>query len=230
MKKYKNVVTLALFLIIVPLIIVIGALLFKQRYYAFVCFMVAIISCAPFFYAFERTEATSKELAVISVMIAISVCGRFVFAFIPGFKPITAITVIAAIYLGKESGFVIGSLSAVVSNFYFGQGPWTSFQMFAWGFIGLGAGVFSQILKKSKAALCIYGALSGIAFSLMMDVWTTLWVDGTFNLQRYIALAVSALPFTAEYAISNVIFLLILSNPIGEKLERIKTKYGLFVV
>lgn len=35
-------------------------------------------------------------------------------------------------------------------------------------------------------------------------------------------------PVALEYAVSNVVFLLLLARPIGEKLERIKTKYGLF--
>lgn len=65
-------------------------------------------------------------------------------------------------------------------------------------------------------------------FSLLMDIWTVLWADGVFNLSRYSAAVISALPVTAEYAISNVIFLLIMAKPIGEKLERIKKKYGLF--
>ncbi len=70
--------------------------------------------------------------------------------------------------------------------------------------------------------------MAGILFSMLMDVWTTLWVDGRFLLSRYLASVALALPFTVEYAVSNVIFLLLLTKPIGEKLERIKTKYGLF--
>ncbi|MBQ7132378.1 MAG: ECF transporter S component [Oscillospiraceae bacterium] len=230
MNRRKNVATFVLLAIAIPFVVIVGALVFKERYYAFVSLCVAFLSCIPLFYAFERRESSSKELAVLAVMIAISVCGRFIFSFLPGFKPVTAITVICAVYLGKEAGFVVGSLSAVVSNFYFGQGPWTPFQMFAWGFLGFIAGLLCSPLKKSRAALCIYGAFAGIAFSLLMDVWATLWADGAFNLQRYAALAVSAIPLTVEYVVSNVIFLLLLSNPIGEKLERIKNKYGLFAV
>jgi len=63
-----------------------------------------------------------------------------------------------------------------------------------------------------------------------MDIWTTLWADGGFNIARYLASAVTALPITATYAISNIIFLLLLSKPFGRKLNRLKTKYGLFTV
>lgn len=177
----------------------------------------------------NRKGISSRELAVLAVMIAISVVGRFVFAWLPGFKPVTAITVIAAIWLGKGSGFVVGAMSAVVSNFYFGQGPWTPFQMLAWGLIGFLAGIFGKSFRKNKILLCLLGAFAGVFYSLTMDIWTTLWVDGTFLVSRYLALVVSALPVTIEYAVSNVIFLWILNKPIGEKLERIKKKYGLFV-
>ena len=101
--------------------------------------------------------------------------------------------------------------------------------MLAWGLIGFSAGVLAGPMRKSRAALCVFGAAAGVMFSLLMDIWTVLWADGTFNLARYAAAVVSALPVTTEYAVSNVIFLLILANPIGEKLERMKKKYGLFV-
>lgn len=229
MKKTRVFLTVFLYLLAIPAAIAVGALLFKEKFYAWISLIIAILACLPLFYSFEYKENTSKEIAVLAVIIAISVAGRFVFAWLPGFKPVTAITVIAAIWLGKESGFTIGCLTALVSNFYFGQGPWTPFQMFAWGMLGFLAGLLSKPLKKSRILLLIYGVFAGIAYSFTMDVWTTLWTDGTFNLSRYIAFVTAALPITAEYAISNLIFLLILTKPIGEKLKRIKTKYGLFV-
>ena len=230
MSKQKNSITVCLLLLLIPAVVVLGAVIFKEKYYAWISLCVAVLSCIPLFYSFERRESSSKELTVLAVMIAISAAGRFIFAWLPGFKPITAITVIVAIWLGKEAGFVVGSLSAVVSNFYFGQGPWTPFQMFSWGLLGFLAGLLARPMRKNKIILCFFGALAGVMFSITMDVWTTLWSDGTFNLSRYGASVISALPVTVEYAVSNVIFLLLLSKPIGEKLERIKKKYGLFAV
>lgn len=229
LKNYKNTLTICLLLIGIPALIIGGSFLFREKYYAWVSLCVALISCLPLFYCFEKKHNNSKELVIIAVMIAISVAGRFVFAWLPGFKPVTAITIISAIWLGKEAGFVIGSLTALVSNFYFGQGPWTPFQMFAWGFLGFIAGIMKKPLKKSKVLLCGFGGITGILFSAIMDVWTTVWAQGTFQLSRYIATMLSAFPVTVEYAVSNVIFLLVLAIPIGEKLERIKMKYGLFL-
>lgn len=224
----KNCFTLCILLLIIPSMILIGGLIFREKYYAWISLCVAVLSVIPLFYCFEQKENSSKELIVISVMIAISVVGRFIFAWLPGFKPVTALTIIAAVYLGKETGFVVGALSAVVSNFYFGQGPWTPFQMFAWGVLGFIAGLITKYLQKNKAILCIYGAFAGILFSATMDIWTALWADGNLNLSRYFSVFLASLPVTIEYAVSNVIFLLLLSKPIGEKLERLKKKYGLF--
>ena len=230
MNNRKNIITACIYLLAVPLAALLGPAVFREKYYAWISLCVAVLSCVPLLYAFERKENTSKELAVLAVMIALSAAGRFIFAWLPGFKPVTAITVIVAVWLGKEAGFIAGALSAVVSGFYFGQGPWTPFQMFAWGLLGFVAGLLSRPLKKSRIVLCVFGALAGVVFSLVMDVWTTLWAEGAFNLSRYLASVTAALPVTAEYAISNVIFLLLLAKPIGERLERIKKKYGLFAV
>lgn len=159
-------------------------------------------------------------------MIALSVIGRILFAPVPGFKPVTAMVVITAMYFGSEAGFMTGALSAVISNFFFGQGPWTPFQMFSWGILGLIAGIIADPLKRSKIVLTIYAVISGILYSLIMDIWTVLWADGYFNFSRYLAAVISATQFTVIYAVSNVVFLLLFSKPIGKILERMKVKYA----
>ncbi|MCR5531184.1 MAG: ECF transporter S component [Lachnospiraceae bacterium] len=225
----KKTLTILLLAVLIPAIVVIGAVVFRERFYAWIALAVAVLSVLPLLYAFERRDSTAKELMVLAVMIALSVIGRVVFAAVPGFKPVTAITVIVAVAFGGEAGFTVGSLSAVVSNFYFGQGPWTPFQMFSWGIIGLLAGLLRRLLKKHIAILCIYGALAGIAYSLTMDVWTVLWSEGAFVPKEYAAAVIAALPLTAVYAVSNVVFLLLLAGPVGKKLERLKKKDGLFL-
>ncbi|MDD6340961.1 MAG: ECF transporter S component, partial [Eubacteriales bacterium] len=68
---------------------------------------------------------------------------------------------------------------------------------------------------------------AGVLFSGLMDVWTVMWMDGRFNLSRYIAAVASSASFTLIYAVSNVIFLLVCARPIGKILTRIRTKYGI---
>lgn len=187
--------------------------------------MIAIL--VVFYLRFEKRSSRSRRLVIIAVMTALSVVGRFIFAAIPAFKPICAIVIISAIWLGPECGFMVGSLSIFISNFYFGQGPWTPFQMVAFGILGVIAAWLSKPLKKSKLALAAYGAFAGLAYSCIMDIWTVLWYQSGFSLELYTAAIITAIPFIIGYAISNIIFLLVLGKPFGEKLERVINKYGI---
>ncbi len=224
MKKWISYIILC---IIIPALVMAGTFIFKDKQYAWVSLCTVILSCVPFFMRFEKREKDIKRMILIAIMIALSSIGRIIFAPIPGFKPVTAMTVITAMYFGSEAGFMTGALSAVISNFFFGQGPWTPFQMFSWGILGFIAGLIADPLRRNKIILTIYAIFSGILFSLIMDVWTVLWSDGYFNFSRYLAATISAVPFTVIYAVSNVIFLLLFSKPIGKILDRIKVKYDL---
>ncbi|MCL2488474.1 MAG: ECF transporter S component [Oscillospiraceae bacterium] len=162
----------------------------------------------------------------MAVLTALSVAGRAAFVLVPFFKPVTAVVILAGVYCGGLGGCAVGVLSAAVSNIWFGQGPWTPFQMLAWGLIGLLAGVLP--LRRSRPLLYLYGGLSGVVFSLVMDVWTVLWIDNSLSAPRYIAAVIAAAPVTVIYAVSNVVFLTLLTAPVGEKLDRIRRKYGAF--
>ena len=185
-----------------------------------------VLALLLFYASFDKKIVGTRRMVIIAVMTALSVIGRSIFSVIPTFKPITSIVIITAIWIGPESGFLVGSLTAVISNFQFGQGPWTPFQMFAWGMIGLIAGYIGKPLRTSRIALAVYGAFAGVAYSMIMDVWTVLWYGEGFQWNLYLAALGTALPYTIGYAVSNVIFLLVLGRPFGEKLERVKLKYG----
>lgn len=226
---WRTVISFAVYLVLIPLVIFIGVKLFADRKYNLISILIAFLACVPFFIGFEKGKTGARELVVIAVMSAISVLGRLIFAPIPGFKPVTAIVIITGIAYGMQAGFLTGTLSAVVSNIFYGQGPWTPFQMFVWGFLGLLAGLlFKRGQKPNAIWLIIIGTIGGVLFSVMMDIWSVLNIDGTWNWARYLALLVSSLPFMAIYAVSNVIFLLLLTKPFLQKLNRVKDKYGLF--
>ena len=226
-KKHIKIINAAIMCVLVPLVVYLGAKIFKEKQYAWISLCVAILACVPFFIRFESRDNDVRRLVLIAVMVALSVVGRFVFAPVPGFKPVTAMVAVTAMYFGSEAGFMTGALTAVISNFYFGQGPWTPFQMFAWGITGFVIGLIAEPLKRSTFLLVLSGIIAGVAFSLLMDVWSTLNADGTFNIMRYFSFVVSSLQFMAIYAVSNVIFLLVLSKPIGKIFERVKVKYGM---
>ena len=219
---FKTVMRYLIPLFLIPATVIAGAVFFSAQRYLIISFGVAVLSLLLFYSGIEEKKIGSRRMVLTAIFAALSVVGRF----IPVFKPVTALTVIAAMYLGAESGFLIGSLSALISNIWFGQGPWTPFQMLAWGLIGLFAGYLSQPLRKRRWALLLYGVLSGVFFSVVMDVWTVLWYSGGFDLSLYLGALVSAIPFTVIYAASNFVFLFFLAKPMGQKLERVKIKYG----
>lgn len=208
--------------LLIPALVLVGALCNKPSAYVPISVAIALLSLVLFVAGFEKKEIGTRRGVLVSVMIALCIVGRL----IPLFKPVTALVVLCAIYLGPQAGFYTGALSALLSNFIFGQGPWTPFQMLAWGLIGLFAGLAAGLLQKSRLALLGYGLLSAIAFSAVMDVWSVLWMSGGVTPDAYLAAMLAALPHTALYAVSNLAFLWLFAAPIGNKLARIKIKYG----
>jgi energy-coupling factor transport system substrate-specific component len=210
-------------LLFIPLIIFIGVNILEEKQYIFISVMITILAIVFFVSGIEKKKIGSRRMVIISIMIALSVVGRF----IPFFQPIASITIITAIHLGAESGFLVGSLSAFVSNFYFGQGPWTPFQMLAWGLIGILASSISNHLIKHKYLLLIFGVITGIIYSFIMDIWTVMWFSNGLSLSLYVSAIITALPHTIMYSISNFLFLFICGEAFGKKLRRVKLLYGI---
>jgi len=208
--------------VLIPSLVAVSAVAFSGQRYLIISLGIAILALLLFMAGVERRNIGSRRMVITAIMIALAVFGRF----IPIFKPMTAIVVLAGIYLGAQAGFLTGAMSVLLSNIYFGQGPWTPFQMLGLGLIGLFAGYLSKWLMQNKILLVVYGVISGITYSFIMDIWTVLWYSGGFELGLYGTAIISALPFTALYAVSNAVFLLLLSKPIGNKLNRIIIKYG----
>ena len=219
----RSVVKIVVPFVLMPLLVIIGAVIFDGKRYLIIFVGAALLALLLFAAGYEKKPVGSRRMVITAVMTALCIAGRF----IPFFKPVTAITVITAIYLGGEAGFLVGALSALLSNFYFGQGPWTPFQMLAWGMTGLIAGFLANPIKRHKWLLLVYGVLAGIVYSLVMDIWTVLWYDGIFHNELYLTAVITALPHTVMYSVSNFIFLWFMAKPFGEKLERIKIKYGI---
>ena len=198
-----------------------------MKSYALYSLLFALIACMMVIRTFDKNTTNIRKTVLIAVMTTLSIVSRFFFAIVPGFKPMTAIITLTAMYLGPEAGFFCGAFTALISNMYFGQGPWTPFQMLSFGLIGLLAGELGKLLKKSRMVLAIYGIFAGISYSFVMDVWTVLWYNEGLPIKLYGAAILTALPYTIAYAVSNVIFLLILYKPFSRKMERIVYKIGL---
>ncbi len=222
-KHLKSLLKWLIPFVLMPTLVLLGGFVFRTKFHLFVSFAAASLALLLFFLGFERKRVGTRRLVIVSIMTALCIVGRF----IPFFKPVTAITVIAAVYLGRESGFLVGAMAALLSNFYFGQGPWTAFQMLSWGMIGWFAALLAEPLKRHRACLLIYGVFSGVVYSLLMDVWTVLSQNGQFSIPHYLAAVTTSLPHMLLYAVSNFLFLWLLAKPFGDKLERIRVKYGI---
>lgn len=221
---------LGLMLILVPLLLFFSVKIWSGRKYLLCSLIVVIAAMLPFFMMFEGRRPKAREIMVIAVLCALGVAGRAAFFMVPGFKPVAALVILSGVSFGGEAGFLVGSLTILVSNMFMGQGPWTPWQMFAFGMIGFLAGILYQkgILKARKTELCIYGFLSVfLIYGGIMNPASILMSYGYITKNTLLAYYISGAPVDLVHAISTVIFLWLLSRPLLEKLERIKVKYGL---
>lgn len=220
----------ALVLIVIPLTIFFGIYYLGDRKYYFISLAIIFETLFPFCMIFEKRKPQARELVIISVLCALCVAGRTAFFMIPEFKPVAALVIISGICFGGETGFLIGAVTAFVSNFFFGQGPWTPWQMFAFGMVGFLAGVLFRkgFLLKTKLSLSLAGfLLTLIVYGGIMNPASVLMMTSTPTWDMIKASFIMGFPIDLVHSLSSAFFLWFISEPMIEKLERIKIKYGL---
>lgn len=234
----RTLVSLLLILAAIPFVIFFGIFFLNDRSDIFISMCIIGLSMIPFCMVFEGRNPQAREILLIAVMAAIAVVGRMAFFMVPQFKPVTAIVIIAGVGLGAEAGFLTGAMAGFVSNFFFGQGPWTPWQMFSFGIIGFLAGVIFSKSKNRKGSreaewfhvltLCIFGGLATLViYGFLMDTSTVFMSSQELTWQSFLAVYISGFPFNVIHAVSTVIFLFFLALPMERKLDRIKKKYGI---
>lgn len=228
LKRTKIATLLILFLI--PLTIFIGIYYLGDKKYYFISLLIILETMIPFGFAFENRKPKARELVIISALCAIGVAGRTAFFMLPQFKPVAAIVIISGVAFGGETGFLVGAITAFVSNFFFGQGPWTPWQMFSFGIIGFLAGIMFQkgILRKTKTDMCVFGFVATfVIYGGIMNPASVIMWQSNININMVLSSYVMGMPFDFIHAVSTVFFLFFAAEPMLEKLERIKIKYGL---
>lgn len=234
-KRNRSLVLTFLTALVMGATIFAGSMLGGDRVYYVISVLVAIYSLVPFFVGFERRKPQLRELVVIAVLIALGVIGRQAFFMLPQMKPVLAISIIAGASLGPGAGFLVGAMIAFVSNFFFGQGPWTPWQMMALGLAGMFAGLIFQKWNRRerkpsrlhKITACVFGLLSGYFYGLVVDLWTLFGYTEKPSLSAYLIVKSTAVWFDTVLAISTFVFLWVLYAPMIKKLNRIKLKYGM---
>jgi len=234
-KKKSNIrntlFTLFLILILIPVTIYGGARFFGGKKYYFTSLLVILEMMIPAFFAFESRKPKARELVLISVLCAIAVAGRTAFAGFSQFKPTLALVIISGVCLGREAGFLVGVITGFVSNFFFGQGPWTPWQMFALGFIGFLAGAVFEtgFVKKTKTGLCIFGFLTAlVVYGGIMNPASVIMWQSKITSEMIISACIAGISMDIVHAVATSFFLWFISKPMIEKIERIKQKFGMF--
>ena len=217
-------------LLLVPLTIFIGIVYFGKKSYGMVSILVLLECMAPFALIFEGRKPKARELVLIAALCALAVAGRAALFMLPGFKPVAALVILSGVAFGGETGFLVGAMSMLTSNVLFGQGPWTPFQMFAMGLIGFLAGVSFQkgLLRAGRAPLAIFGAVSVVlVYGGIMNPASAILYQPNLSLSVLKAYYLTGFPFDLVHAAATALFLWFGAEPMLEKLERVKRKYGL---
>jgi Squalene-hopene cyclase C-terminal domain/Prenyltransferase and squalene oxidase repeat len=184
------------------------------------------IALAAGFAWYERDKPPARVLAVVAALAALAVVGRLAFAAIPNVKPTTDIVLFAGYALGAVPGFAVGAVTAIVSNIFLSQGPWTVWQMAGWGAVGVGGALLARVLHGREPNRFVLAAVCGVAgllFGAWMDVyqWT---FAARQDLDSYIAVAGTSLPYNVAHAVGNVVFCLLIGPAFLRALARYRRR------
>jgi len=217
-------------LVLIPLTIFIGVYYLEDRKYYFISILIILEVMLPFIMIFENRQPKARELVVIAVLCSLGIGGRAAFFMIPQFKPIAAITIITGVALGAESGFLVGAMTMFLSNFMYGQGPLTPWQMFAMGIIGFLAGIFFRkgFLRRDRVSLSVFGGLVVFfVYGGIMNPASVISFQGRLNYKMILTAYGTGIPFDLIHGGGTVFFIMLAGEPMLEKLDRIKVKYNL---
>ena len=218
-------------LLFIPLTIFAGIFYLDDRHYNMVAVLVLFECMLPFMLVFEGRKPKPRELVTVAVLCAIGIAGRSLFFMLPQFKPVLALTIIAGVAFGGETGFLVGAVTMLTSNMLFSQGPWTPWQMFAMGIIGFLAGVLFKKgwLRRTRASLAVFGAFTAVTiYGGIMNPAAAFMVSAErITLKTLAAYYITGLPMDLVHAFGTALFIMFAAEPMLEKLDRIKVKYGL---
>ncbi len=217
-------------LLLVPPTLAIGFVIPGSKPYYLVSLAVLVECMLPFFIRFEKRRPPARELTLLATLCAIGVAGRIAFFMLPECKPVLALTIVAGAALGGGSGFLVGAVTMLVSNLFFSQGPWTPWQMAAMGLCGLLAGLLfeSGMLKRTRASLCVFGAIAALLYGgIMNPVSALIWGGESLNASILLASVLTGFPMDLVHAIATALFLWFAAEPFIEKITRLRVKYGI---
>lgn len=198
--------------------------------------------------SYESSRPALRQIMPTVTLGALAAAGRILFAPLPEIKPVSAIAIVAGATLGRRNGFMVGALAALVSNFFFGQGAWTPWQMYGWGMVGYLSGVLSQLgvfgpasayqtsegawsgalnSGPHRVALVAWGFLSALFYGLILNGWYVIGFVHPITWPAVLAAYAAGFWLDCLHGVATVGFLLLIWKPWGRALTRIVAKYGL---
>jgi energy-coupling factor transport system substrate-specific component len=175
---------------------------------------------------YERSRPPSQTVALVAALAALAVAGRVAFAAFPNVKPTTDIVIFAGYALGGAPGFAVGALTALVSNIWFGQGPWTPWQMAGWGLCGIfGAALALGGRNVGRLGLAAFCGFAGIAYGALLNFSLMATYGGDLSLRHFGVLEVRGAPFDAAHATGNVVFALVAGPAMLRMLARFRERF-----
>ncbi len=175
--------------------------------------------------AYERKRPSARMAAVVAVMAALTALGRDAFVALPDVKPITAMTFVVGYALGPLPGFTVGALGMLVSNFMLGQGPYTPWQMAAWGMVGLAGAALGALTRGrvGRLSLALACALAALFAGEIMDLYT--WTLGAVHTPAaFLAVAGQGLPYDMTGVVASFLFGLAFAPELAQVLTRVRVR------
>ena len=219
---------LAILLLAIPALMAVFVCVWDERKYYLTSLLLVGLMFVPFVLRLEGRRLQARERVLLSTMTALAVAGRAAFYWLPQCKPVCAIVILTAVAFTPEAGFVTGAAAGLISNFFFGQGPWTPWQMLGFGLVGFLGGVLFSGRRVRLVPLLVFGLLSVVVlFGVLRDTARMLMYNAAPSWQLWLATCASGVVFNLIHACSTAVFLLVLYKPLLSKLARVKEKYGL---
>lgn len=225
----KRLISILSVLIIISLIL--SGLILESRFknYSFILVCIVFILLFLSYFYFEKGSMGTKEIAIIATLSAFAGAARVPFAAIPNVQPTTFIVALSGYVFGPYEGFIVGATTAFISNIFLGQGPWTPWQMFAWGIVGTVSGFIGIVNEKrgksiSAEGFAIICFIYGFVFDWIMNLWHVLGFIKPLTYKSVLAAYITGLTFDIMHAAGNFLFAILLFNNLYKVLYRFKRK------
>ncbi len=227
--RYIHIILPILIILFLPLTIFYNSYL--DRYWGIISLLFLLLLILEFFLLFEERITGSKEVAVISILGAISAASRIPFASIPSVQPSTFIIMLTGYVFGIYAGFMVGIETALLSNFFLGQGAWTPWQMLAWGIAGIIGYAMRGIPKKNYwiYIFMIIGFFYGYIYGIITNLWYWLAFIYPHNIQSFLLVESLSLWFDTLHGLGNVIFMDLFGEGFIKILRRYQMRFSLFL-